>query len=322
MAANIPSQCRLPMYMSKVLFEEITYQVDLVTVGDGTVLLNDVDQIKDDADFGSTVTLEITPDTGWQLDSIVMEEFNRNAGGRSCDPILPAAPIPSPMPAEDVTVTVTLVKKVNNIDTFAISYTGPDHGVIDALLDGSAEYGEVVTVVADPDDGYRFKSIAVKTADDTYIAAAFVSEDEDYVTTYSFEMPASAVEIYVTFEKYAPSGFTDVRTDDWYYDAVVRIGSWLLPRDYNGTLWTEGHDDPCDVCYRSWQNRRCRHQLVCDLYLHRCRYQHLVWTVCGMGGTRRRCHGYGNDLFGPEDNVTREQMALIMYRTLNGPAGI
>ncbi len=312
----------------KVLFEEETYNVDLTTIGDATVLLNDVDQIKDEAIYGSSVTLNITPDKGWELKSITVtgeapEEYPGEAGLHDADSTIEVTPAINAaggtytfvMPASDVDVTVTLARISSGLASYAISFTGAEHGTISVTPKTTAQYEQVVTVVADPDDGYRFKAISVKTADGSYISPAFVSEDAEYVTTYSFEMPACAVEIYVTFEEYAATRYTDCRTDDWYYTATEFVSERGYFKGISSTLFGPnlkmdramfvtvlGRIAGIDTSIYTTST-------FSDVNISTWYGPYVEWAA-----QEGIVLGYGNNVFGPTDSVTREQMAEIMYK--------
>ncbi len=120
----------------------------------------------------------------------------------------------------DLIVTAQYEIINSKLDVYSISFTGNKHGKVTIPNGVTADYGDVITVIADPDDGWRFESISVAAADGSYIPVSFVKEGKDYVTTLSFVMPDCDVKITVSFEEHSASQFTDTRTDDWYYEAV------------------------------------------------------------------------------------------------------
>ena len=56
------------------VFTEVTYTANLVVVGKATTALNGYDSINVPANYLDTVTVTITPDAGWQLVSIVIND--------------------------------------------------------------------------------------------------------------------------------------------------------------------------------------------------------------------------------------------------------
>ncbi|HMM06783.1 MAG TPA: InlB B-repeat-containing protein [Clostridiales bacterium] len=218
-------------------------------------------------------------------------------------------------------MTVTAQYKVNT-PTVTVAATANGATSVDNT---TPAYGDTVIVTADPADGYRFKSISVIRADGKPVAYTFVKEDKDYVTTYKFTMPDDHVTVTVEYTEEASSDYTDVRTDDWFYDAVKFVSDrgyfqgvyrdatnnlfaprqnmtramfvTVLGRLYgvDTSLYTDSAFE--DVSVSTWYG------------------PYVAWAaenniVNGYGDA----NGNGTPEFGPTDDVTREQMAAIMYR--------
>ena len=134
--------------------------------------------------------------------------------------------------------------------------------------------------------------------------------------TYSFKMPAGKVTVSATFKE-KESDFTDVTPDDWFYDAVEYVSD-------NGLMNGVGNNmfDP--------QGTTTRAMIVTILY--RLEGQPDVsgsspfddvasgqWYTDAViwANANGIVLGYGNGKFGPNDLITREQFAAIMYRYAN-----
>ena len=126
------------------------------------------------------------------------------------------------MPNYDVEISVVMEKIDNPVTTYVVNAYEDGHGTVTMNAD-SGQVGDRMTIIADPDDGYRVKRVVVTDADGNAVPVSFVSEGADYLEKWSFTMPASAVEVKVVFEVYAASYYTDCRTDDWYYEAVTYL---------------------------------------------------------------------------------------------------
>ncbi|MGI6361236.1 MAG: InlB B-repeat-containing protein [Bacillota bacterium] len=304
-----------------VLFEEITYNVDLNVTGNARVLLNDVDQESTTAKNGATVTLEITPDTGYKLTSITVTGIV-SGNDYTVAPAIDATggTYSFTMPAEDVDVDVVLELKEGTIGSHSISFHGTDHGDININVNGVnnatiAKYGEQVIVEIDPNDGYRFKSISVKNmSTGEFINTAYVEGLENYVEVYSFVMPDGNVEIRVAFELYAPTRYTDVRTDHWAYEAVEFVSdrgyfngmtpTLFMPKEpMNRAMFVTvlGRIDKVDTNYYTTSS-------FTDVEINKYFSPYVQWAA-----EEEIVKGYGKGLFGPFDNIKREQMAQIMY---------
>lgn len=116
--------------------------------------------------------------------------------------------------------------------------------------------GTTVTITATPDEGYDLTGVSVVDGNGSAIE---VTANDD--GTYSFTMPTGGVTVTASFAASLP--FSDVRPGDWYYEAVSRV--------YAGGLMT-GYDD-------------------------------------------------GSGLFGADDELTREQSAMILFRALGAQGG-
>ena len=81
----------------------------------------------------------------------------------------------------------------------------------------AAKAGETVTLTPTPDAGYEVGTVTVT---DRFGDAVAVTENAD--GTYTFTMPSGQVKVEVTFVEATPEPlpFTDVNEDDWFHDAV------------------------------------------------------------------------------------------------------
>jgi hypothetical protein len=172
----------------------------------------------------------------------------------------------------------------------------------------TAKSGDTVTITAEPDKGYQTGTVTVTTSDGETVE---VTENNG---TYTFTMPKDEVTVSVTFDKKAIP-FTDVKEGSWYYDSVdyvylndmmVGTSDSLFSPDMSLTrgmlvtiLWrlegspAAGPDaiEFSDVDSSQW-------------------YADAVAWASSEGIVA----GYDNGQFGPEDDITREQLATIMYR--------
>lgn len=103
--------------------------------------------------------------------------------------------------------------------SYDITISSVSNGVVEATST-SAKKGAKVTMTVTPDEGYVVDEIVVTDKNGEKIAVTDAGDGK-----YTFIMPASQVEITVTFKKEAASGdwdnpFIDVSEDVWYTDAV------------------------------------------------------------------------------------------------------
>ena len=173
-----------------------------------------------------------------------------------------------------------------------------------------ASYNQTVTITVTPDEGYELSSLTVTDRNGSTISLTKVSD-----TRYTFTMPRSAVTISASFaEEQLVSSlpFTDVSVDDWFYDMVEYVYDNGIMTGTSGTtfepnatltrammatvLWamegnpTSGSGSYTDVSSGDWY------------------YNAVRWaTSAGV------VNGVGDNAYAPNDPLTREQMAVMLY---------
>lgn len=82
------------------------------------------------------------------------------------------------------------------------------------------DYGEVVTIVPQPESGYVVETVTVTDADGEALVVTALEDG-----TYQFTQPRGTVTINVTFAKkpVEPLPFVDVAAEEWYGDAVAAV---------------------------------------------------------------------------------------------------
>ena len=171
-----------------------------------------------------------------------------------------------------------------------------------------------VTVTLSPDKGYKLDKITVTDASGKEIATTKKSD-----TSYTFTMPASAVTVKVAYVKddaavvEPTTGFNDVADKDWFADAVKYVADKGM---MNGTSKTTfGPNDSTTrgmivtVLYRLENEPSAAATSFTDVVSGQYYTDAVAWANANGIVT-----GYGNGKFGPNDVVTREQLAAILYR--------
>ena len=185
-----------------------------------------------------------------------------------------------------------------------------------------AAKGDTVTITVKPDDGYELDKLTVTDAKGNELTLTKQGNGK-----YIFTMPGSSVKIEVSFREAVPiwescTGgaecpahlFTDVNPSAWYHEAVDYVLVNGLMSGYGNGLF--GPDDIlsraqlCQILY----NKEGRPAVTgssafADIADGAWYADAVTWAAeNGIVG------GYGGGLFGPEDNITREQLAAILYR--------
>ena len=172
----------------------------------------------------------------------------------------------------------------------------------------AAKAGATVTLTPVPDRGYQVGSVAVT---DRFGDAVAVTEQAD--GTYTFTMPNGQVTVTVTFAE-APLPFPDVAEGDWFYDAVRYAYETGLMDGVGDNLFAPNSETT-------------RAQLVTILY--RLEGEPEVSGTSGFtdveAGTwytdavawaaaNGIVNGVSETEFAPGKDITREQLATILFR--------
>lgn len=294
------------------LFEEVNYTVTLTVDGEATTALNGFDTVNIGVDYLDTVTVSVTPAVGWELTAItvdggkitVNEEIKRSGGDYTFT-----------MPEHDVAVEVKLTKTGYGLKAYAINSFESGHGKVTLSPERVAYVGDLVTITADPDDGYRVGRVIVLDVNGKTVPVNYVKNDYDYIETWSFTMPASNVTITVKFEVQGSSYYDDVRTDAWYYNAVTFVTdrgyfngvSEMLFAPYidmNRAMFVTVLGRMANVDTSKYMGLAFSDLEAGMYYVPYVKWANENGIVLGRSDT----------IFDPEASITREEMAAIMYR--------
>lgn len=126
-------------------YKTVTYEAVLEKTGEGTVRLNGHNAKTADVNYKDSVTLEITPDDGWYLKSLLVD------GGEI--EVTPAVQenggeYTFTMPNYDVEISVVMEKITNTVTVYAVNAYEEGHGTVTMNAD-SAQVGDRMTITAD-----------------------------------------------------------------------------------------------------------------------------------------------------------------------------
>lgn len=203
---------------------------------------------------------------------------------------------------------------------YSVSTSSSDNGSFTVDKD-RASSGSTVTITANPDEGYEVGKVTVTDADGNEITVRDKGNNQ-----YTFTMPSSRVTIDVEFvesetteEVTEPSEettmpFTDVDENDWFYDAVKYayenelMSGTALDTFSPDTNTTRGMI--VSILYRLEGSPAITERAAfTDVESGQYYADAVAWAAAnGI------VSGYDAFTFGPNDNITREQMASILYR--------
>ena len=174
-----------------------------------------------------------------------------------------------------------------------------------------AAQGKVITLTALPNSGYVLKSLTVTTASGTSVPVANQSSGK-----YTFTMPAAAVTVKAVFaaQKTDPDfPFADVAKGSWYYEGVrYAYENGLMNGTGEGTF---SPDLPTSrgmlvtILYRLAGSPAAGSASFTDVAQGQWYADGVAWA--SANGV---VSGYPDGSFRPNDTITREQMAAILYQ--------
>lgn len=195
--------------------------------------------------------------------------------------------------------------------TYNVNVNAATNGTV-AADKKTASKGTTVTVTASPSKGYVVD--AVKVVDKDGKDVAVTEKDGKYV----FTMPASAVTVTGAFKAETPAPvalpFTDVKSGNWFYDAVkyayaqgLMTGTSATTFAPNGTM---NRAMIVTVLYRLEKSPAVTGaSKFTDVPAGQWYSDAVAWAAAN-----KIVNGYDETTFGPMNAVTREQMAAILFR--------
>ena len=190
-----------------------------------------------------------------------------------------------------------------------VTVASTTHGRVTVSPD-NPKTGDTVTITVRPDDGYVLDTLTVTNTSGKEVELTKVND-----TRYTFVMPSSKVTVKATFVAEEPSGmpFTDVASGAWYYDAVSFVYKRGLMAGTGDNLFspnvTTSRGMIVTILYRLDGSPSASSAGFTDVTSGQWYTDAVNWAAAND-----IVAGYGNGLFGPNDTVTREQMAVILYR--------
>ena len=178
-----------------------------------------------------------------------------------------------------------------------------------------------MTVTPKPDQGCEVDQITVTDQNGRPVEVTARPDG-----TYTFTQPAGKVKIAVTYKPTQPAKipwsnpFADVAEGDWFYEAVRLVHERGLMNGYS-----DGRFGPHDSLSRAQLAQILFNKEGGPAVNYLMEYSDVTgdawyaeavrWaTSQGIAG------GYGNGIFGSNDPITREQLAVMLWRYSDSPA--
>jgi hypothetical protein len=214
--------------------------------------------------------------------------------------------IPATMPAENLTLTA----KWSAIVTFAINTNVVGGGKI-TTSHSAAEYGTKVTIEVAADKRYALTSITVKHDGGREIAPTKIDD-----THYSFNVLAASVTVKAVFEKVESpvDSYVDVDVEQWYYDSVENVVAkgYMIGIEANqfDVKGTANRAMIATILYRmAGEPKVTGAQIFPDV-------NPAAWygPAAEWANTKGIMEGYTDGAFSPKKSITRQEIAVILYR--------
>lgn len=195
--------------------------------------------------------------------------------------------------------------------TYKVTTSAVNNGGVNASP-SSAEKGAAITITLSPDKGYKLDKLTVTDGSGKSVSTVKKSD-----TVYTFTMPASAVKVGVSYVKAtetpSETKFNDVSANDWFASAVDYVtGKGMMNGTADNTFSPKANTTRgmvVTVLYRLENQPSTSAASFTDVASGAYYANAVAWA-----NANGIVSGYGSGKFGPNDKVTREQLAAILYR--------
>ncbi len=211
------------------------------------------------------------------------------------------------------------IKRANNNGSSSGSSTSYSISTSSKVENGSisvspvrASKNSTITITVKPDEGYELSKLTVTDKNGDKIKVTDKGNDK-----YTFTMPASNAEISASFVKVATPDtglpFRDIERSDWYYEAVKYVYAEGMMGETATDLFSPKQTITrgmiVTILYRLENEPEISGNPFTDVAENAYYKEAIVW-----GAANGIIKGYGNGKVRPNDSITREQIAAILYR--------
>ncbi len=173
-----------------------------------------------------------------------------------------------------------------------------------------ADEDDTVSIYVTPDTGYQLDELIVEDEDGHDVTTSSLASG----TRYTFRMPDSDVTVTATFKsRNYTSNFTDVPRYEWYYEAVSYVASEGLMNGVSTTQFnpngTASRAQIVTILWRLAGEPSALTGAFTDVPAGQYYSTAVAWA-----SRQGIVTGVGNNRFEPNSNITREQLAVILYR--------
>ena len=207
-------------------------------------------------------------------------------------------------------IASTHTNEDDDASSYSIAVESGDNGKVTSNRN-TASAGTTVTLTATPDNGYRLAGLTI-----TSRTGKTITLNDKGNGTYTFTMPESSVTVKATFAEITSDDlpFVDVPLGTWYEEGVRSVYEHGLMTGTSATTFspdvTTTRSMIATILWRLEGSPVVDYTLTFDDVDLSSWYGEAVRWAASEGIVT----GYGNNKFGPDDPITREQMATMLYR--------
>lgn len=217
----------------------------------------------------------------------------------------------SPSQGRTVSGQITVIGDSSSTPTYSVILPGRVEGGTVTAKKSYAEEGETFRFTVTPDEGWELDTLSVTDNRGTELDVKYEGD-----SVYSFKMPARRVEIQVSFREIPPESlpFTDIADNAWYADAVRYVYEHGLMAGTSATTFapdvTTSRAMIATILWRMAGGPVVNYAMnYTDVAQGQWCSEAIRWATSEGVVT-----GYGNGLFGTNDPITREQLAVMLYQ--------
>lgn len=227
-----------------------------------------------------------------------------------------------------------LILHVKCFSTYAVGYQNPpssattypptkaesENGAF-TLSPSRPTRGQTVTITPKPDAGYEVAAVTVTDRNGDVIDVTPKADG-----TYTFIQPNGSVTVTVTFREVnnasdcprddtcPMAAFTDVDLHAWYHDGVHYCVEYGLMSGYGHGVFGPNNSLSRGMLVQILYNLEGRPATSGKGMFEDVPDGAWYSDAVNWAASRGIVGGYGNGMYGPEDSITREQLAAILYR--------
>ena len=258
----------------------------------------------DEFDYGETVYIECYPEDGYAVDEITVTDL---VTGRSItvSESFYEDYFYFTMPEHPVRVYVKFIE-----GEYKVNVEKSEHGTVSVDIRNASE-DDRVTITVKPDKDYKLTWLYVKGEDGSRVAYAEHPYLDD---TYYFYMPDQDVTVTAIFGyAYKDLPFTDVHSWDWFYEPVQFVYTMDIMNGVTSTSFAPNSNITRGmVVTMLW--RMAGEPYVGGGSFDDVAANEYYSTAVAWSAKNNIVNGVTDSTFGVNTDITREQLAVILYR--------